>query len=477
MKKFTSLFALLSCLGVYNAQADVTVHILCTDPENQHLYWWDASNYSTPNPFTSSPLLSQLSTTTIDGITYYTRTFTPTNTANGVNIILFTGNGGDGSETQTIHLDDNKDYYLNYYGYYKYDRNEEPSFVELDFYISGNFNNWEKAQFTSVGGNKWVQQIWVPENEKNILFKIRSADDDWLGYDQYFTSSNPNPYSFVFRYEKGWEGDPSENNIIVNPISVISRFYVVFEFQGPTISITSGKLSISGIDLYLDYQNEQDEIVDEEFITPYDLTNFKVQSAGYYRPCANQWGTLCLPFEFIAEDQEATFYKFTSISGQALNLTPITGTIEAGTPIVFKVDPNLDEKYLSISAGGSSDGYEEPSVTICNTPKNGTQFGNSYTSRGTFKNESINSGLYFIKNDQFWYGSQGADFKPYRAWFEGPAPVQPAPLRINVDDTEDIQFVEQEDGTVKAYYDLQGRKLDGARKGLVIENGKIIMVK
>ena len=85
--------------------------------------------------------------------------------------------------------------------------------------------------------------------------------------------------------------------------------------------------------------------------------------------------------------------------------------------------------------------------------------------------------MYFFSENQFWSGTP-ASIPAYRAWFDADANfgASPAPFRIEEADAEDIQFVEQEDGTVKAYYDLQGRKLN-ERKGLMIENGKIIMVK
>ena len=47
-----------------------------------------------------------------------------------------------------------------------------------------------------------------------------------------------------------------------------------------------------------------------------------------------------------------------------------------------------------------------------------------------------------------------------------------AALRIS-DDTNGIEFVEQEDGSVKLLFDLQGRQLkDGVRSQMFIENGQ-----
>ena len=144
-----------------------------------------------------------------------------------------------------------------------------------------------------------------------------------------------------------------------------------------------------------------------------------------------------------------------------MTFTPISGTIEAGTPVAFKL---TEPGTLTIN---------ESNVDVVAEPQTS---GTGLTMKGTYQEKTLSS-IYLIYNDEVRPGTN-ITIPPYRAWFEGTIPSSTgAPLRIEVADTEGLQFVEQEDGTVKAYYDLQGRKLDGARKGLVIENGKIIMVK
>ena len=89
--------------------------------------------------------------------------------------------------------------------------------------------------------------------------------------------------------------------------------------------------------------------------------------------------------------------------------------------------------------------------------------------------------LYYIASNQFWQGVN-TNIAAYRAWFTSRdntlgSSASGAPFRIEVGEEQDIQVVEQEDGSVKVYYDLQGRRLGQVRKGLVIENGKLIFVK
>ena len=150
------------------------------------------------------------------------------------------------------------------------------------------------------------------------------------------------------------------------------------------------------------------------------------------------------------------------------------GSVEAGTPCVFKLTGtnklSIEEENTSLEPEPNNPDPEYIEYIINN---------NMWEMFGTYETIVKNS-IYYIKGDAFWYGTETSQItiNPYRAYILGPAPTNAgAPLRIEANDTEGLQFVEQEDGSVKVYYDLQGRKLDSAHKGLVIENGKIIMVK
>ncbi len=196
-----------------------------------------------------------------------------------------------------------------------------------------------------------------------------------------------------------------------------------------------------------------------------------VNAIDYTRSCTNKWGTLCLPFDINAHQDDVTFYTLINATSNALIFSPIeNGKINAGVPLAFKLGDGQNE--LSIKS-------EDVLISLSDDEMSSEPIG-SWTMHGTF--ESVNSGsntYYYIANrdgeDGVYYGTN-ITVPPYRAWFTGPTPSG-APLRISVDETEGLQFVEQEDGTVKVSYDLQGRKLNEARKGLMIENGKVIMVK
>lgn len=187
--------------------------------------------------------------------------------------------------------------------------------------------------------------------------------------------------------------------------------------------------------------------------------------------CEKHWGTLCLPFNFSTRNINAELYQLSSVTKDAMYFSKYEGennVIPSGTPLVFKIKGSTEE--LSIST-------EVESLVFPYNPEFPEYSKDGWTMYGTPVDETtINEGWVMQRKEICKVVDENFPIKPYRVWFTGTRPSD-APLRIEEDDTEDLQFVEQEDGTVKVYYDLQGCKLDDAQKGLLIENGKVIMFK
>ena len=204
-------------------------------------------------------------------------------------------------------------------------------------------------------------------------------------------------------------------------------------------------------------------------------SNFTIGTAKYQRAFKNNWGTLCLPFEIKKSYEGVTFYRLSSVD--VINKVMTFGavnTVDAGVPVVYKAK---DGVALNI---------EETDAAVTGTAQSSDVNNTGWTLHGTFTNRTglnANSGeyLYYIASNQFWQGIN-TNIATYRAWFTSSdntlgSSASGAPFRIEVGEEQDIQVVEQHDGTVKVYYDLQGRRLGNARKGLVIVNGKLIFVK
>ena len=204
-------------------------------------------------------------------------------------------------------------------------------------------------------------------------------------------------------------------------------------------------------------------------------SNFTIGTAKYQRAFKNNWGTLCLPFEIKKSYEGVTFYQLSSVDVVNKVMTfEAVNAVGAGVPVVYKAK---DGVALNI---------EETDAAVTGTAQSSDDNYTGWTLHGTFTNRTgLNAAadeyLYYIASNQFWQGIN-TNIATYRAWFTSSdntlgSSASGAPFRIEVGEEQDIQVVEQHDGTVKVYYDLLGRRLGQARKGLVIENGKLIFVK
>ncbi len=215
------------------------------------------------------------------------------------------------------------------------------------------------------------------------------------------------------------------------------------------------------------YNLHSDDVTFGTYSLEYDP--LQINYIEYTRSCNNEWGTLCLPFGFQpSQCNGVTFYELSSATSEALVFSPIDASwVNAGTPLVFKLNNSNSDLIVRAS-----------NITTLNSQASTGDVIDGWKLNGTVEGTTIANAWVIQNNEIFQIDPNETAFpiKPYRAWFTGNRPSG-APLRIEVDETEGLQFVEQEDGTVKVSYDLQGRKLDEARKGLKIENGKVIMVK
>ena len=457
MKKFTSLFALLSCLCVVSAQAyePVTVYLFSYYPQYRYAWWWGCSEGNPTTDFDHKPNFTQLTPVNINGITFYSITATP-NSNDGIILNLYDDQGGmtpDGSIKIT------NDTYIVYYQGDNYVTTEPIRSLG----IAGIFNGWSTTTDKfSVVDNAWTY-IWDTKGAEKSFKLLPNSDANWTGY----TFDEHNTVNPASDFEPGNNG-----NFHIKANSDLDNYtkFKITATWGPNASVmqywtinveglSTDEYTIGSHTYEIGESNTVDLSNDEPFSTG---KSFTAATATYSRSTGeNHWGTLCLPFEIKNAPNGATFYSLSSVSATALTFTPISGTIAAGTPVAFKL---TNPGTLTIN---------ESNVQVVADPLTS---GTGLTMKGTFQQKTLSS-IYLIYNDEVRPGTN-ITIPPYRAWFEGTIPSSSgAPLRIEVADTEGLEFVEQEDGTVKAYYDLQGRKLDGARKGLVIENGKIIMVK
>jgi len=201
--------------------------------------------------------------------------------------------------------------------------------------------------------------------------------------------------------------------------------------------------------------------------------SYSVSSASYTREMTSQWGTICLPFELTSDDN-VQYYELSNVTATTMTFSKVS-TVPAGQPAVLKtLNADTDASYqLSVALDNAS---ISPDLTEV-TPITGWTMKGTYELVSDIAVEADGGYAYFISNDAFWHAVSDVSCPAYRGWFETSSSPSNAALRIAVGDTEDISIVEQEDGSVTLSYDLQGRPTNPSQGGILIRNGKKIIIK
>lgn len=189
----------------------------------------------------------------------------------------------------------------------------------------------------------------------------------------------------------------------------------------------------------------------------------------YKRSVANNWGTMCLPFD-VTSNADVQYYQLKSMNESAMTFTPVE-TVAAGTPVVFRTDVSSME-------------LSETDAVLKSARKwSAGLAGRNWSLRGTYATKTIDpsigdNDIYYISRNRFVYGDVPFKVAAYRAYFETPRSADGKVFVYGIDvDTTDIDCIENADGTVTVIYDMEGRRLNEMRKGINIINGKKIFVK
>ena len=192
-------------------------------------------------------------------------------------------------------------------------------------------------------------------------------------------------------------------------------------------------------------------------------------AVAYGRTVSNEWGTLCLPFA-VESDDNIQLYEMSGASSTALSFEKVASAA-ANTPLVFKATGGFSIKTTNDGSFDVNFSAANPSVQITPSVTN-------WVVNGSFIDESVDvSSLqaYALSNDQFHRATSTINVKAFRAWFQNNGAAMGAAIRIQ-EGTDGIDFVEQEDGSVKLIYDMQGRLLkNGEQQQMYIENGKKVI--
>lgn len=217
-------------------------------------------------------------------------------------------------------------------------------------------------------------------------------------------------------------------------------------------------------------------IVLDETVAPESLpTGYQDKVAVKYT-AKQGWNTICLPFALTDEDLTALFgegwkaYEFCSYNNGELGFR-LASRRYAGYPYIVYCEsaPTIEEPgYLVTYVSFSSEKYD--------------QYGGAIF-QGTFSPIAAPDmeGIYGVTpNGRIMKGSANASMKGYRAYFELPTDEDTSKLVITVDGEtvatgiDAMEMLNELNGDI---YDLQGRKVNHAQKGVFIQNGKKVLVK
>ena len=196
---------------------------------------------------------------------------------------------------------------------------------------------------------------------------------------------------------------------------------------------------------------------------------------------ANNWNTLCLPFN-LSSAQIASIFgngtKVKTLSSYSSNTTTVTvsfadaATIEAGKPYIIKPTNTVENPVFA-------------DVTIDNTMNDVTVGGATF--KGTYGPVVLpanNKRRLFLANNTLWYPTAELTVRTCRAYFEltneVPETAGAPSIVIEYGEATSLTPAPSPTGEGSGYwYTLDGRKLNGkpTQKGMYVKNGRKVVVK
>lgn len=184
---------------------------------------------------------------------------------------------------------------------------------------------------------------------------------------------------------------------------------------------------------------------------------------------AGNMSTICLPFaiDATAVAEQGTLYKYVGIDGDEVKFTAVTGETTPDEAYLF--NPATSDKVIFTGADVMTD--QPADIEEKDAPGlYGTYKGKTFTA------DEADFGIYFgWANGSFWRAGNGATVKHNRAYLKAAAGTTPARLNVKLDNgvtgIESVPAESPADSAAPAY-NLNGQRVSGSYKGIVIKNGK-----
>lgn len=234
-------------------------------------------------------------------------------------------------------------------------------------------------------------------------------------------------------------------------------------------------------------------ILDENSVVD-PIAQSEVNAKVYRTIKANEWSTLCLPFdmteeqvkEIFGDDVQLAYFAGYDVVKDGTNVTGITINFEdddlsegfsGNYPYVIKTSKDITE--FTLTATITPDEVLESYSSGKGTNKKAGKFIGTYQANTTVPDNSL-----FLSGNKFWYSKGLTKMKAFRAYLtinDVLTDKGEAEARIMIsfnDETTGVKTIDNDQLPIhNTIYDLQGRRIENPTKGLYIRNGRKEVVK
>ena len=216
-----------------------------------------------------------------------------------------------------------------------------------------------------------------------------------------------------------------------------------------------------------------------------DLTikeNCNASNISYSRTLTSEWGSLCLPIDIdLDHNADFTAYSLNRLSDDMVELTELSGTLAANTPVIIRRKINAEN--LNVSASGTI----TANLSSSDSPSHDLKLIGTYCKK-IFT--SADTDCFVLKGDKLMNPAKVLELslaktvgiKPYRAYMTFADSVEGSSAKaysLCIDsETTDIDILHDISTDNAEYYDLSGRRVGNLQKGINIvkRGGKTIKV-
>ena len=212
------------------------------------------------------------------------------------------------------------------------------------------------------------------------------------------------------------------------------------------------------------------------------IENCNASNISYSRTLTSEWGSLCLPIDIdLDHNADFTAYSLNRLSDDMVELTKLSGTLAANTPVIIRRKINADN--LNVSASGTI----TANLSSSDSPSHELKLIGTYCKK-IFT--SADTDCFVLKGDKLMNPAKVLELslaktvgiKPYRAYMTFADSVEGSSAKaysLCIDsETTDIDILHDISTDNAEYYDLSGRRVGNLQKGINIvkRGGKTIKV-